>query len=138
LVDPDVVRRRLREIDRRLEALDAIRAEGGEAFQQSRGLQAQVERHMQLAIQAAIDIAVHIVSEDSALTPEDYGSTFLILARIGVVDESLAKRLRSAAGLRNILVHAYLDVDPQMMWANMEHLEDLRRFAAAIQKYLTA
>lgn len=136
MVDPEVVRRRLGEIDRRLKDLDVIRTQGSETFQQDSGLQAQAERHMQLAIQAAIDIAVHIVADDSALTPEDYGSSFLILARMGVVEENLAERLRSAAGLRNILVHAYLDIDPQMMWTNMEHLDDLRRFADAAHEYL--
>lgn len=136
MVDPEVARRRLREIDRRLERLDTIRAQGVAAFQRDSGLQAQVERHMQLAIQSAIDVAVHVVAEDSTLTPEDYGSSFLMLARMGILEESLAERLRLAAGLRNILVHSYLEVDPQMMWSNMEHLEDLRSFASTIEGYL--
>lgn len=136
MVDLEVVRRRLREIDRRLGGLEEIRAKGDMVFQREYGLQTQAERHMQLAIQAAIDVAVHIVAEDSALTPEDYGSSFLMLAQMGILEESLAERLRSAAGLRNILVHAYLEVDPRMMWASMEHLEDLRSFASAIQTHL--
>ncbi|HWB70833.1 MAG TPA: HepT-like ribonuclease domain-containing protein [Egibacteraceae bacterium] len=70
------------------------------------------ERHLQLANQSAIDIAMHVLAEDSAETPEDYGAAFTLLARHGVLDDNLANRLSLAAGLRNILVHGYLDVDP--------------------------
>lgn len=105
-------------------------------FLEDQALQAQAERHLQLAIQAALDIANHILAEDSAETPEDYASTFTLLGRIGVVEEGLAGRLRASVGLRNILVHAYLDVDPVLVWESMEHLSDLEEFASTVDAYL--
>jgi uncharacterized protein YutE (UPF0331/DUF86 family) len=99
-------------------------------------LQTQVERHLQLAIQSAIDIAVHIVAEDSAKTPEDYSDTFRILAEMDVIGSDLSLRLGSAAKLRNILVHMYLEVDPQRVWEALGNLDDLESFAAAVERYL--
>lgn len=137
MVDREVVARRLRELDRRLGALQAIAATHDRGdYVADLALQAQVERHLQLAVQAAIDIAAHIVAQDTAAVPDDYGDTFVVLAREGLVDADLADRLRWAAGLRNVLVHGYVEVDHDTVWASLDELDDLRTFAAAIVAYL--
>jgi uncharacterized protein YutE (UPF0331/DUF86 family) len=137
LVDPEVVRRRLREIDRRVAALRAVAAGDREALLADLDLQAQVERHLQVAIQSAIDIAMHILAENSAATPEDYGSAFTLLGEQGVIGEALARRLVPAAGLRNVLVHAYVEVDPAQLWGHLADLDDLVTFAGEVGAYLT-
>jgi uncharacterized protein YutE (UPF0331/DUF86 family) len=136
LVEAESVRRRLREIDRRVTLLEALQREGGDHFSADVGVQAQAERHLQLAIQSAIDIALHVVAEGSPETPETYGSAFAQLGDQGVLNEALAGRLRRATGLRNLLVHGYLDVDPVLIWDHLEHLGDLRDFAAAVETHL--
>lgn len=136
MVDLESVRRRLRKIDRRIGLLEAIRRRGRDAFLADLGLQAQVERHLQLALQAAIDVALHVVAEASADTPENYGAAFVLLAEGDVLDEALAARMRQAAGLRNVLVHAYLEVDPSLIWEHLQRLDDLRNFAAAAEHRL--
>jgi len=80
---------------------------------------------MQLAIQAAIDVALHVAAEDFAKTPQDYGSSFVILAEGGILNARLADNLVKGTKLRNILVHAYLDIDEEKMWQNLEGLADL-------------
>ncbi|MBI4728351.1 MAG: DUF86 domain-containing protein [Acidobacteria bacterium] len=117
-------------------ALGAIRAGGRAAFLADEGVQAQAERHVQLAVQSAIDVALHIVAEASAATPEEYGAGFIELGRLGIIAPDLAERLRAAAGLRNVLVHAYLDVDPARIWEHIEDVGDLRDFAAAIDAFV--
>lgn len=94
------------------------------------------ERDLQLALQAMIDIAVYILAEDSSRTPEDYGGAFLAIAELGVIDPELAARLRSAAGMRNLLVHDYLALDPARVWDGIEHIDDLVAFGAAVERYL--
>ncbi len=94
MVDPEVVRRRLRQIDRRVAALRAV-AEGDRTrFLDDLDLQAQTERHLQVAIQAAIDVALHVPAEETAEVPEDfpedYGSAFALLARTGYIPAPLA------------------------------------------------
>ncbi len=136
MVDAEVVGRRLREIGRRLGALRAISAHGESSFLADPALQAQAERHLQLALQCAIDIALHILADDTDQTPEDYGTAFRELAAVGVLNRDLADRLRLAAGLRNVLVHAYLDVDPARIWTHLGRLGDLEDFAHAVDAYL--
>jgi len=138
MVDAEVARRRLREMDRRLGALADLRSRGSEVFLADAGVQAQVERHLQLAIQAAIDIAVHVLAEDSPSTPETYGAAFTALAEMEVIPTDLAAALGRAAGLRNILVHAYLDVDPERLWDQLADVDDLRAFAGDIESYLAS
>lgn len=138
MVDAEVVERRVREIGRRLAALRSLRAAGRAGFDTDPGVRAQVERHLQVAVQCAIDLAFHILADESDRTPEDYGSAFVLLAEAGVVPADLADRLRLAAGLRNLLVHAYLDVDPDRLWDTLEHLEDLDDFARRVVDHLDA
>ena len=38
-----------------------------------------------------------------------------LAAQVGVIDEKLAASLAPTAGLRNVLVHAYLDVDHDLV-----------------------
>ena len=136
MVDREVVRRRLRQIDQRVGALREIARRSHEAFLSDYGLQAAAERHLQVAIQATLDIALHVLAEDSAQTPDDYGSAFALLAQEGVIPGSLAERLRPAAGLRNILVHAYLDVDPRQLLLHLDDVDDLTEFARHIEYYI--
>ncbi len=137
MVDAEAVERRLRELDRRVAAARAVAGVGQEAFLHDENLRALAERHLQVAAQAAIDISVHILAEDSAEEPEDYGSAFRLLAKIGAIEPDLGSRLVAAAGLRNILVHSYLEVDPELLWESLQSLGDLERFAGAIRAYLT-
>jgi uncharacterized protein YutE (UPF0331/DUF86 family) len=136
LVDPEAVRARLHHIDSRLDALRPIVAEGRERFLHDPRLQAEAERYLQTAIQAAIDVGNHILAEDFPEAPGSYREVFQLLSKRGVIDADLAERLSGAAGLRNILVHLYLDVDPERLWAQLKQLDDLKAFAEVIEGYL--
>lgn len=138
MADAELVRRRLRELGRRVAALRALRDGDEAAFLRDLALQAQAERHLQIALQTAIDVALHIVATETDATPDDYGSAFTALADSGVIPPDLGSRLRLAAGLRNILVHAYLDVDPERIWAQLARLDDLVSLASHVDAHLSA
>lgn len=138
MVDPEVVRRRLREIDRRLVALRSLQQLGRDRFLGDATVQAAVERHLQLAIQAGIDAASHVLATDFPDTPSSYAEVFELLARHGVLGAGLARRLARAAALRNLLVHGYADVDPARIWAHLAELEDLEALARALEAHLGA
>ena len=48
------------------------------------------------------------------------------------------ERLWQAARQRNVLVHSYLEVDDGKVLESLEHLDDLRSFARAVQQILDA
>ena len=71
----------------------------------------KAERCLEVLIQAMLDIGGHIISARQLGQPARYDEIFAILGEHGVIDKDLAERLHGLAGLRNILVHAYLELD---------------------------
>lgn len=101
MVDAETVERRLRHMAH----LRDIGAQGRDAFMSDEMVQAAAERRLQVAIQAALDVANHILAEDSDVTPDEYAAAFVELGKLGVIDKDLADRLGSAAGQRNPGTH---------------------------------
>ncbi len=95
------------------------------------------ERYLHLAVESALDIANHLISDAGLEAPETYRDAFVILVRGNVIDAELGKRLQSWAGFRNVLVRAYLAIDHGMSWdAIQRDLKDLRAFAAVAAQRL--
>jgi len=96
-----------------------------------------VEHTLQLAIQAALDVGSHIVSDDRLGEPETGRDVFRLLARAGVVTDPLAERLERMAGFRNVVVHLYQDVDLDIVRdVVLNHLGDLLELVAAVRRKL--
>ena len=92
---------------------------------------------LQLAAQAALDVASHIVSDDRIGEPRTNRELFHLLARHGWIDANLAGKLEDMAGFRNVLVHGYADLDLDLVADVVRHrLDDLLAFAAAIRERL--
>lgn len=128
MVDRTTVEARAARLERDLEALARVERSGREAFVSDDVLRLQGERALQLAIQACIDVGAHLVAAWGLGPAEDYGDVFERLARGGGLERSLADRLKRAAGQRNLLVHAYLDLRPELVWEGIEAADDLREF----------
>ena len=47
--------------------------------------------------------------------------------------DDLTDRLTQAVGMRNVLVHEYLDVDDELLLDALDRLSDFRAFAEAIR-----
>lgn len=90
-----------------------------------------------VAIQEAIDVAFHIVSDNGWGAPASYAESFELLARNGVIDTPLASFLAKAVGLRNRLAHAYATLDVERLWSELPAgLDALDRYAEAIARFL--
>lgn len=86
-----------------------------------------------LAVQNAIDLAMHLVASRGESVPGSYREAFEILARAGVVDPALASQLADTAALRNRIAHVYGSIDWERLHGELpDHLLALERFAAAI------
>jgi uncharacterized protein YutE (UPF0331/DUF86 family) len=98
-----------------------------------------VEHTLQIAIQAALDVASHIVSDQRLGEPKTNREMFERLARAGWLSEDLARSLQRMVGFRNILVNGYTAVDPAVVRDVVEHhLGDLDAFVEAIRGRLPA
>jgi uncharacterized protein YutE (UPF0331/DUF86 family) len=98
-----------------------------------------VEHTLQICIQAAQDIASHIISDERLGEPAENVALFGLLARAGWLSEATAVFLRAAVGFRNVLVHGYTAVDPEVVRDVLEkRLVDLERFIAEIRARLSS
>jgi len=96
-----------------------------------------LEHTLQLAIQAALDVASHIVSDQRLGEPATNRELFALLARDGWVAAAAVPALQAMAGFRNILVHGYTDVDRELVKDVVRnHLGDLLAYADAIRDRL--
>jgi len=96
-----------------------------------------LDRRLQKAVEASIDIAAHICATKKLNKGETSSDLFLILAKEGIIPQELAERLIGAVGLRNIIVHQYADIDYKLAYFNLEDkLKDLEKFAVKIKNLL--
>lgn len=135
MVDPESVDDRLDRLTELLAELGRIEEAGREAYQADLRSRLAAQHAIQLAIQICIDIGAHLIAELGKRMPDDYRGVFEALTVAGL-DAELAARLAAAAGMRNILVHGYLDVDDDAVWDAIAHVEDLRQFAAFAKRQL--
>lgn len=86
--------------------------------------------NLQRACQAVMDIAMYIVSTKALGMPHTNGDAFEILYRNNFIDEEVLRNMKGMIGFRNIAVHAYREVDDEILQEVIEnHLEDLTGFA---------
>ena len=130
MVDPERIHDRLQRLDSLLRRLEELRAAGEAAYLADPDTRLKGERALQLALQVCIDVGAHLVGERGLGPPDTYAEVFVILRDAGIIEPGLAGRLGEATRLRNLLVHGYADLDDRKVWAALDHLEDLRAFAA--------
>lgn len=98
-----------------------------------------VEYTLQIAIQAVIDVAFHIISKERLGEPRSLREIAHLLSRHGWVSPDLAASLDKMVGFRNVLVLGYDDVDLDIVEAIAnEHLADFDLFVRAIRTRLAA
>jgi uncharacterized protein YutE (UPF0331/DUF86 family) len=92
---------------------------------------------LQRAIQAVLDIGAHILAENGLVDWEEYREIPTRLARDCGLSAELSARLEKAAGLRNILVHMYVEVDPELIYKTLqEELGAFNEFAEYVLRVL--
>ena len=93
-----------------------------------------VAHTLQLAIQAALDVASHIVSAERLGQTQTNRELFELLRRGGWLTAELTDVLGKMAGFRNILVRGYQSVDRAIMRDIVENrLDDLLAFGGEIR-----
>ncbi len=87
--------------------------------------------YLTVAIEACLDIAGHLIASEGLRAPHDYKDTFSVLNEAGILPDDITTTMRSLAGLRNLLVHVYWDVDDAMIHESLRsELGDFESFVA--------
>lgn len=133
MVDTALLLRRLTVIRHSLARLESKQGLTREAFLADADAQDVVLRNLQVGVQACLDAGLHIIQDSGWELPGASVVVFEILARHGVVPAELASRLRRAAQMRNLLVHAYDAIDmARVHQTYTESSHDLEQFCRAV------
>lgn len=136
MVDRDVVKGKLIYMNEGLNRLLKKRQTSLKQLKSDKDLQDIILYNLQVCIQSCIDIAAHIISDESWPPAETLAGLFDVLSQKGVIGSALNDKMRAMVGLRNIIVHEYqkIDFDKVYMFLQAE-LEDFKLFAKKICKY---
>ncbi len=90
-----------------------------------------------VVVQEAMDIALHIASDEGWELASTYRDAFVVLARHGVISSELAATLGGAAQLRNRIAHGYATVDVDRLWSELPAgSAAFGEFARAVARFL--
>ena len=96
-----------------------------------------VERTLHILIEACIDVAQHIISDEHFREPASYRDSFAVLAEEGVIHRDDLPRFARMAGFRNLIVHYYERIDDAVVYGVFrKRLGDFNLFVERIVDYL--
>nr|WP_269438326.1 DUF86 domain-containing protein [Phosphitispora fastidiosa] len=123
-------------LEQAVRKLREIAEQSWEEYNSNEALRDRAERNLQVAAQACIDIANHIIADKGFRTPQGYADSFNVLLEEGIILEVLSDKMKRVAGFRNILVHDYLEIDNKIVYLSLKHLEDFSEFAKHVYMLL--
>lgn len=93
------------------------------------GMNFSVERLLELLVINASDILLNLFAQLKEDMPTTLKTTFLRAGELKILPEDLAQRLSDAAGMRNLLVHAYAKIDLKIIHDSIKPvLRDFSQF----------
>ncbi len=132
-MSPAVVARKVSEMRNRVTRVRELLPPTVDEFLARRTEAEALILNLYLALQESSDLAMHVVADRALGVPGDARAAFEMLAKSGLVQESLATRLAAAVGLRNRIAHEYGRLDLGRVYeAARDDLGDLESFAAVV------
>ena len=139
MTDSAVVLRKLTSLREQVSRIRRRRPIDLAAFKFDTDRQDAIGMSLLVAIQDALDIALHMASDEGWGVPASYADGFALLASHGVIDTALASTLGNMAALRNRLAHGYAGVDMERIWTELPAgLAALEAFSSAVAGRLAA
>jgi len=126
----------IRDAVRELQDLN-LEAMGLEMYQADKRTRALSEHYLRIAIEATLDLGRHVIVKTGLGVPQEYREVGRILREEGVVPADLGKQLEAMAGMRNVLVHLYWDIDYALLYETIVgKLDTFERCVEHIFRYL--
>lgn len=138
MIDIDLVRRKLSRMNMYLEKLKPIAKKSFKEYESDFYLKSSAERLIQLIVECATDVNNHVVVETQNRPPEDYAISFLKAAEVKLISRELAERLKGSAGMRNILVHEYMEIDDEKVYNVLNvAIKDYKEYIKQVEQFVT-
>jgi uncharacterized protein YutE (UPF0331/DUF86 family) len=126
----------LDELNERLARLQPLREKQRTDFDQDPYLRDIVERNLEVAAQSVIDICHRIIVLEGTRKPADYYEAILLMGELEIIPMIFARNLAPLAGFRNVLIHEYLGINWDIVYSNLQKIDELAHFSTAIRGWL--
>jgi len=137
MVDKTLLLRKLSEIEQYRNQLSEYSTITIKEYSKDWKVQRIVERTLQMMIEACLDIAGHIISDEEFRIPESYADMMRILYENDIINAPLENVLNKMAKFRNFIVHHYDNVDHTIVISILhKNLDDFEKFKTTIISYL--
>ena len=136
MVEKETIVRRLTFLEEYCSDLDEARQSiNWENFSQDKVIRRYIERTLHMAVEACLDIANHIISYEGYREPVDNKDIFQVLFEQKILDKKLMENLKKMAQFRNVVVHDYIRIQPEIVYAILQkNLGDILGFASTIKE----
>ena len=111
-IDWQSIQAKMRRLRLLLDQLSELASGGHDRVGRNFAIELAVERILTLLVELAFSCNSHVAVVVLRRTPNSYAESFDLAAESGMISPALAADLRPSAGMRNVLVHDYLEVDP--------------------------
>lgn len=110
-LDPSIVQARLSVMRGLLDDLADVDTAGEPSLAENRMLRHGVERILTQLVELATAINEHVVGARLQRVATSYRESFVLAEECGLIDKQLHDDLLPSVGMRNILVHEYIEID---------------------------
>lgn len=143
MIDRELIKNKMADMQNYLQELEPLlNYKSGDIINDNLKLRT-VERLFQLIVDTTVDVNTHIINESGLGVPEDYQSTFIILAKNKILPMEFAEQIAPSVGLRNLIVHKYGRVNVKKMVDDIkneigDYLEYLKLLHAYLKEHNSA
>jgi uncharacterized protein YutE (UPF0331/DUF86 family) len=89
------------------------------------------------AVEAMANICNHILTRVTSQVPKGYPDCFEKLSEAGIITKGVGEKLKKLAGLRNILIRKYWEIDDQKIFRSAkENIEDFEQYLREINQFI--
>ena len=136
-LDAELLAERAGVLETHLRRIEATLPQDPQGFERGTDQADVVSMHLLFAIQVVLDVSIFACIHFGLQAPASYDDAVARLAYAGRIDEALADRLEKAAALRDVLVHAFDDLDAPSIYRAARVLpDDLRAFLTDLSSNL--
>ncbi|THV28054.1 type VII toxin-antitoxin system HepT family RNase toxin [Glycomyces paridis] len=132
-----IVAKHLQLMGRLLDRLEEIAPDDLALMQPDDIVRLAVERIVTQVIDIAVSVNQHLVADRLGRAAQNYRESFQLAAETGAITPELAADLGPSTGLRNVLIHEYLETDPEILAAAIPMtLNGYREYIRAVARFV--
>lgn len=137
MVRRESVELRLKELDEVIQEISKYKDSKIEELLRDLSIRWIIERGLIAGASIIFDVADHILSEEFGFYSESYEDSLRGLFEKDVISQDLYQQIKGLGGFRNILIHRYTGIDPDLVFENFQRsLKVFPSFASEILTWL--